>query len=466
MTTRQIRALGSAFKAYLKLFAGLFAQERTAKHLHSYCRGLLSDLPRKSVEPIALACGATVRTLQEFLRDHVWDHLRMRDLLQQRLAQRPPPPAAPPPAAPPPAAPPPAADLGAIGIIDETSVAKKGTKTPGVQRQYCGSLGKVENCVVTVHLALVRGRFKTLVDADLFLPKSWSDDRPRCREADVPDEVVYRPKWRIALEQVARAAANGLPLDWLTFDEGYGSKPGFLEELDQRGTRWVGEIPRNFRCLAKRPRGAEPRKGWKGKRVDDVARHSPLWNRQVGTKVSLARLTLDDQEWEVRAGQVHLVRRGEVTKRTYWLIVARNVKTGEVKYFLSNAPSETELSTLLRVAFTRWNVEHVFRVVKSEIGFGHFEGRSYVGLMRHMTMCLAVMGFVAEHTDRLRGEKPGGDAGAGVLGVERAVPELAGAAAVDVGPAEPVDGEPVPPAPQRRRPEVAPTPPAAAELAL
>ncbi len=413
MTPEQLLALGTAFAAYLGLFEDCIAYRPTVEHLHSYCRGLLSDLARKSIEPMALACGTAVRTLQEFLRDHVWDHFRMRDQLQQRLARQP--------------ALSGADELGTIGVIDETSVAKKGTKTPGVQRQYCGSRGKIENCIVTVHLGIVRGLFKTLIDAALFLPKAWSEDRQRCREAKIPDDVVYRPKWRIALEQVARAFANGLTLNWLTFDEYYGGKPAFLEELDARaGMFYIGEIPRNFRCLATRPRGKKPKKGWKGKRADNLARFSSAWNRRDWQGVSLARLTLDRQEWEVRAGQVYLVRRGELSERTYWLIVARNVATGEVKYFLSNAPADAPVEKLLRVAFCRWNVEHTFRVAKSEIGFGHFEGRSYVALMRHMILCLVVMGFVAEHTDRLRGEKSGDHDGAGVPSAEPTLPQMAG----------------------------------------
>jgi SRSO17 transposase len=248
MTPDQMMVLGTTFAAYLRIFEVCVAYHPTAEHLHSYCRGLLSDLGRKSVEPIALACGTAVRTLQEFLRDHVWDQFRMRDLLQQRLLRLPALGAA--------------DDLGTVGVIDETSVAKKGTKTPGVRRQYCGSRGKIENCIVTVHLGIVRGLFKTLIDAALFLPKVWSDDRERCREAKIPDDVVYRPKWRLALEQVARAIANGLKFDWLTFDEYYGSKPAFLEELDaQSGTYYVGEIPRNFETLASLPASARDKLG-------------------------------------------------------------------------------------------------------------------------------------------------------------------------------------------------------------
>ena len=151
MTPKQLMALGKAFTAYLRIFEDCVVYRPTAEHLHSYCRGLLSDLARKSIEPMALACGTAVRTLQEFLRDHVWDHFRMRDQLQQRLARQPALAAA--------------DELGTIGVIDETSVAKKGSKTPGVHRQYCGSRGKLENCIVTVHLGIVRGLFKTLLDA-------------------------------------------------------------------------------------------------------------------------------------------------------------------------------------------------------------------------------------------------------------------------------------------------------------
>ena len=106
-----------------------------------------------------------------------------------------------------------------IGIIDETSFVKKGTKTPGVQRQHCGTIGKQENCVVTVHTAYAVGDFHATIDQDLFLPESWDADRERCREAGIPDDVVYRPKWEIALEQHERVTKNGVVFDWMTFDE-------------------------------------------------------------------------------------------------------------------------------------------------------------------------------------------------------------------------------------------------------
>jgi SRSO17 transposase len=143
--------------------------------------------------------------------------------------------------------------------------------------------------------------------------------------------------------------------------------------------------------------------------------------------VKLARKTLAAQVWAGQAAQVYLARDGRPTERPYWLIVARRAKTGEYKYFVSNAPPRTALLTLLKVAFTRAGVEHVFRLAKTEVGFGHFEGRSYRGLRRHATLCDLVLLFAAERTDRPRGEKRRGDGRAGRPRAQRAVPVLAGA---------------------------------------
>src|SRR5689334_1968219 len=214
MTEQEIAGLGPAFATYLGRYRDCFLQKRTADHFDTYCRGLLSDLPRKSVEPIALEAGTAVRTLQEFLVTARWDHRQARDLLQQHRAQA--------------VAALPDAPLGTIGIIDETSCPKWGEQTPGVQRQYLGCLGKIDNGIVTVHVGLAKGRFQALLDADLYLPQSWDTDRPRCRAAGIPDDVHYRPKWRIALDQVIRLSGNGVHFDWLVFDEGYGAAVPFL----------------------------------------------------------------------------------------------------------------------------------------------------------------------------------------------------------------------------------------------
>ena len=226
MTDEQIRELGPAFSSYLRPYHAFCNQDRTAPHLDAYCRSLLTDAPRKTAEPNALASGTAVRTLQKFLTTTHWDHLALRDEFQTRMGRT--------------LGELPTDDgLGTVGVIDETSATKKGDQTPGVQRQYLGCVGKIDNGIVTVHMALTRGMFRTLLDADLYLPKSWDEDRERCERAGIPEEVVYRPKWLIALEQYFRLQANGVVFDWLTFDEGYGSKPAFVSVLAMVGQKFV-----------------------------------------------------------------------------------------------------------------------------------------------------------------------------------------------------------------------------------
>ena len=213
---------------YLHEFDGCMGRITNRAHLQTYVSGQLGDLERKSVEPIADAAGVPPRTLQEFLSMLKWDEQAARDQVQRRVARG-------------------HAHPHSIGVIDETSFQKQGSKTACVQRQWCGSRGKKDNCVVSVHLGYVAGDFHTLIDGDLFLPeKTWHGNRTRCRTAGIPDDVVYRAKWKIALEQVQRALGNGLRFSWLTFDEGYGGKPPFLRGLDGLGQNYVAEIPVNF----------------------------------------------------------------------------------------------------------------------------------------------------------------------------------------------------------------------------
>lgn len=418
MTEAQIAGLGPALTDFLGSFRKFFPRLPTFKHLGSYCRGLLSDLARKSVEPIALAAGTAVRTLQEFLTHHAWNQAAMRDAIQRRVVRE---------HLPTPDAPRQGSDIGVVGWVDETSVAKKGKKTPGVQRQHCGASGKIDNCIVTVHLAVSHGEFMTMLDSELFLPeKTWDQDRDRCKEAHIPDSVVYRPKSDIALEQIKRAVANGVRFDWLTFDEWYGSKPAFLDALETMGLLYVCEVPKHLPCFPSLPKYRSLQKPFQSKRADSAVIRGKPFRGKKWRKITLARKTLPPQVWEVRAEQVYLSRGGRPTDRTYWLIVARNVQTKEVKYFVSNAPPRTALATLMKVAFTRAGVEHVFRLAKTEIGFAHFEGRSYKGLIRHMVLCQLVMLFLAEQTTRLRGEKSTTHDGADGAGLEHLVPTLDG----------------------------------------
>lgn len=389
MTEQEIAGLGPAFRTYLGRYRQCFLQKRTAGHFDTYCRGLLSDLPRKSVEPMALQAGTAVRTLQEFLVTACWDHRQARDLLQQQLAQA--------------LAARPADPLGTVGIIDETSCQKWGEQTPGVQRQYLGCLGKIDNGIVTVHVGVAKGRFQALLDADLYLPKSWNADRQRCREAGIPDDIRYRPKWRIAVGQLLRLSGNGITFDWLVFDEGYGAAVPLLKVLSLAGQRFVAEVPVNF-AVALVPSGPTQR----------ADQRLSAAQAQSGRRYRLAHRTVADSVWRATSAVIW------VGSREHRLIVAINEATAEVKYFLTNAPSEP-LGRLVAVAFCRWSVEHSLRLGKQEAGLMHYEGRDYTGLMRHLILALIVLGFVATHTERLRGEKSGGDSGAGVPSAEPAV---------------------------------------------
>jgi len=198
------------------------------------------------------------------------------------------------------------------------------------------------------------------------------------------------------------------------------------------GQVFAAEVPKSFMCWATRPTYNSLQAPFAAKRVEDAAAYGKPFRGQAWQTVHLSRETLAPQTWKVKAAQVYLQRDGRPTDRTYWLAVARNVGTGEVKYFVSNAPPRTSLLTLLKVAFCRWKVEHAFRVAKTEVGFGHFEGRSWQGLLRHMILCQTVMLFVAEQTTRLRGGKSGADDGADGPGAERGVPAVADIAAADV----------------------------------
>jgi SRSO17 transposase len=389
MTEQDIAGLTPAFAKYLGRYRDCFLQKRTMTHFDTYCRGLLSDLPRKSVEPIALEAGTAVRTLQEFLITTRWDQERARERLQHDLAAA--------------VAAIPTDSLGTVGVIDETSCQKWGDQTPGVQRQYLGCVGKVDNGIVTVHVGVVKGRFQALLDADLYLPQSWDQDRERCRAVGIPDEVVYRPKWRIALDQVVRLNDNGVNFDWLIFDEGYGAAVPFLRILNLVNQRFVAEVPVNF--MVRNTQAGVAR------RADECL---SVAKAKAGRRYRLKHQTVADSVWRA-------------VEATIWaadcphrLIATINEATAEVKYFLTNA-TEVPLARVLAVAFRRWTVEHSFRLAKQEAGLMHYEGRSYLGLIRHLTLALVVLGFVATHTERLRGEKSRRDRRASVPSAESAM---------------------------------------------
>jgi SRSO17 transposase len=402
MDADQIRSLQPALAALLERFRPCFKKEQTFRHWERYLLGLMADLKRKSIEPIALAAGVAVRTLQEFLAFFDWDEQRVNRLLQQLVMDEQP------------------CDR-AIGVLDGSGHAKQGDKTPGVQRQWCGEMGKVDNCVVGQHLLYTDNHpanpFSCVLASDLYLPKAWDEDRVRCRAAKIPDEATYRPKWQIALDQVAEAQRNGVRFSWLTFDEEYGSVPMFWFCLDALGQRGIGEVRKSFLCWPTLPHYHSLQKAHAAKRADNVGRHSPLFTDQTWRRMTIKDATRGPVVWEVKAARVHLMdtSRGvpQPTDREYWLIVARNPTTEEIKYFVSNAAASATLKEMMTVAFARWHVEKWFERAKQEAGFGAFEVRTYRSLIRHWLCSRMVMYFLAAQTQRLRGEKSADHAGAG-----------------------------------------------------
>lgn len=406
MEAEQIRQLGPKLKRFLERFADCFDRKDTRAHMPVYVHGQLSDLPEKSVEPIALAAGVAPRTLQEFLSQLKWHEDRMCVRVHEIVASE-------------------HAGQHSIGIFDETSDPKKGDKTPGVQKQWCGRLGKVENCIVTVHLSYAVEDFHCLLDGELFLPESWANDRERCREAGIPDTMVYRPKWQIALELYDRAIANGVVFEWLTFDEGYGSKPDLLRALDARQQRYVAEVPCSFTGWLKAPRVVtrayhrhrrgrgrrSPRLACgsrRAQRVDELL-HEPALRDQPWQRWRVKDGDKGPMVWECKHVLLYPKDENGLPGQPLHLLIARNVlDPDDVKFFVSNAPPETSVATLLLVAFSRWRVERCFEDQKGEIGLDQYEGRRYLGLKRHLILSSVSYLFLARVRQEW-GEKSGAD---------------------------------------------------------
>jgi SRSO17 transposase len=408
MTADEILALRPRIEQFLRLFDECFVDDGTRHHLRVYVQGQLSNLPRKSVEPIAVAADMAPKTLQQFLTLAKWDHLLMRDRLQQRVASQ-------------------HRGPRVIGVFDETGCPKKGHKTPGVQHQYCGATGKNDNCIVTVHLALAEGSFHCLLDSELFLPEVWSEDRSRCRAAGIPEALVHRSKWQIGLELYDIARSNGLAFAWVTFDEGYGGKPGFLRGLIARAQRFVGEVPGSLTGWIEPPAvTSRPyRKGGKSRprkvprlvsgspralSLKDHLLSSPAFLTQPWQTYHVKDSDKGPMVWEAKRVTITPKDENDLPGLSLELVAARDMRDPEkVKYFVSNAAAETATDPLLLVGLTRWHVERCFEDGKSELGFDHWEGRSYLGLKRHQTVSAVSFLLLSETRREIGGEKPGMD---------------------------------------------------------
>jgi SRSO17 transposase len=410
MDVKTIMRIRPELTRFLHQFDDCFGRVTTRRYLDLYVEGQLSDLPRKSIEPMADAFGEPPRNLQQFLSLFRWDEAAARDRMQQYVARR-------------------HTHPHSVGTIDETSFVKKGNKTACVQRQHCGAVGKLENCVVSVHLGYATPDFHTLLDGQLFLPeKAWHEDRQRCEQAGIPEDLVYRPKGQIALEQYRRAIANGVRFAWLTFDEGYGRNGGFLRELDHLGQNYVAEVPVDFMAWTQRPdvlyrqHGRDKRPGRRktyprlkvknNPRVEvrNILSYSPVMRTRKWKDYYVKDGSKGPRVWQVKHIKVYLADEQGLPTRPSHLLVARNaLDHNEIKYFISNAPLGTSTEILLRVAFTRWTIERAFEDSKTELGMDHFEVRKFCSIQRHLILSCLSHVFLSEFCLKHRGEKFGVD---------------------------------------------------------
>lgn len=398
MDIQELRRLRPALERFVAQFDPCIKTEPSRQHMRTYLNGQLGPLERKSIEPIALDAGVHPRNLQEFLSIHRWDEGALEKRLQEILIRD-------------------HGDLNAIGVIDETSFPKKGTMTAGVQRQHCGATGKTDNCVVTVHLGYIAKDFHASIDGDLYLPEeTWAENRSRCRAAGIPDDVVYRPKWQIAVNLLRRSRQAGVIMKWLTADEGYGRASEFRQAVASLGLTYVVEIPFTISGWTKKPEIEPEGTVTAAGRIlskprvapeDTDARQLPkLWLRGGPSWQKFQIKTTDKGPvvWEVRETAFFPNHDG-IPGNEERLLVLREVLTGERKYFLSNARPEVPLKSLLFVAFSRWHIERLFEDGKGEVGFDHFEVRCYRSLMRHLVLTNLSLYFLCEQTNRLRKKK-------------------------------------------------------------
>lgn len=359
--------------------AARFGRAEPRRRVRAYVAGLLGPVERKNGWQVAEQAGeATPTGMQRLLAGAKWDADAVRDDLRAYVVEH-------------------LGDPAAVLVIDETGFLKKGTKSVGVQRQYSGAAGRVDNCQIGVFLAYAAPRGRTLLDRELYLPKPWADDPDRRAEAGVPEATTFRTKPALARAMLERTFAAGVPAAWVTGDEVYGR--------DRRLRLWLEEQERPF--------------------VLAVATNEPLWAQtdrgpqQVGAANIAAalplarwvRLSVGDGSKGPRVYDWARVRlaRWPVPGWDHWLLVRRGVDDPtDLAYYIVFAPAGTALSLLAQVAGTRWAIEGCFQIAKSEVGLADYEVRRWDGWYRHITLALLAQAFLTVVRALASGAEKGG----------------------------------------------------------
>jgi SRSO17 transposase len=390
-----VRACADHLERFLARYLPRFYRKEHRDHACTVLRGKLTGLQRKTTEPLATQADQERRPLQLFVGAGGWDDQAVLAELRGHVRE----------------------ELGhpqAVFVLDPSAFPKKGTESCGVARQWCGRLGKIDNCQAGVFLAYAAPRGCALVDARLYLPEDWAGSPSRRAKTHVPQGVTFREKWRLALEQLDRARA-GLPGRWVVGDDELGRCTELRAALRRRRLRYVLDVPCN--TLVREPSERRPaaRPGGRPRlpvfeRVDQWAARQPpgRWRKvkvrdgekgPLEAKVLLATVQTKDEDG--RAGpseRVAVLRSCERRPRTW--------------YTLSNA-REASRGELARVHGSRHRIEELLGQGNAEVGLGHYEVRSWVGWHHHMTLSLVALWFLQTERLRLGGKNPGGDSGAG-----------------------------------------------------
>ncbi len=292
-------------------------------------------------------------------------------------------------------------------IIDESSLPKKGKKSVGVARQWCGRLGKVDNCQTGVYASLVHGVQATIIDCRLYLPKEWTDDRKRCKSAGVPDDIEFKSKSQLALDIIRHARSMGIRYAWVGVDGGYGKEPQFLQTLDDEGEQFVADVHKDQSIYLEDPRPCIPeRHASKGRSPSlyktDIPRMTVAkwaagqpengWQRITSRDSTKGRLQVD-----ILTRQVWVWLDKKQSVRKWHLVVRREIDSQKtIKYSLANAPAETSPERLAYMQGQRFFVERSFQDAKETAGMDHYQVRGWLAWHHHMAMVMMSTLFLLE----------------------------------------------------------------------
>jgi SRSO17 transposase len=400
----------SRFETYVQELVSVIGHADRAGPLRAYCTGLLTTCDRKSVEPLAAVtaparAAAQHQSLLHFVGNAPWSDdavlTKVRELVLPKIEQR-----------------------GPIEawIIDDTGFPKKGRHSVGVARQYCGQLGKQENCQVAVSLSLANHHASLPVSYRLYLPEDWAADAERRQTARVPEPVRFKTKPQIALEQIRAAHKSGLPRGTVLMDAAYGCNTALRTNLSKLGMRYVAGILSNASIWA--PDTAPlPPKLWSGRGQRPTRQVFADGHRPISVK-KLA-LNLPKSAWRtivwregsndklssrfarVRVRPAHGDERRSSRRPEEWLLIEWPKGEGEpTKYWFSTVPEDTSFERLVDLAKLRWRIERDYQELKQEIGLGHYEGRGWPGFHHHATLCIAAYGFLVSERETFSPSAP------------------------------------------------------------